>query len=72
MNLETEDMRKSIQIWLILLWYLSSYFVIEEMKTDYRFSFHKKRKQMIKQHPPYTKSKALSYIINKQLDILKY
>lgn len=28
----------------MLLLYLSSYFVIEEMKTDYRFSFHKKEK----------------------------
>lgn len=39
-NLETEDKRISTRIWLMLL----QFFVIEEMKTDYRFSFHKKEK----------------------------
>lgn len=53
----------------MLLLYLSSYFVIEEMKTDYRFSFHKKEKADDQTTPIHTQSKALSYTINKQLDI---
>lgn len=55
-NLETEDKRLSIRIWLMLLLYLSSYFVTEEMKTDYRFSFHKKEKADDQMTPiPYSK-----------------